>query len=96
MSFNRVARPSAPAPPPAPILLEHIDDEQFIKLDTNKDGSLDKAEIKKATTPTNEWGAIKIFLILVGAIAAICMAPLAPPLIQKLINKCKSCEPKEK
>ena len=96
VSFGPSPRRTAPAAPPPPVLVEKIDDEQFAKMDLNKDGKLDKSELNKVTSPTDEWGATKIFLILIAAIAAICMAPLVPPLIQKFINKCKSCESKEK
>ena len=89
-------RAPPPAPPPAPVLIEEINDTQFIEIDKNKDGKLDKSELQTATSKTDEWGATKIFIILVAAIALMCIAPLAPPLIQKFINKCKSCESKEK
>jgi Na+-transporting methylmalonyl-CoA/oxaloacetate decarboxylase gamma subunit len=89
-------RPPPPAPPPATVLIEKIDDTQFIEIDKNKDGKLDKSELQAATSKTDEWGATKIFLILVSAIAVICLAPLAPLLVQKVINKCKSCESEKK
>ena len=92
--FSRRAPP--PLPPPRPVLIEEINDEQFAKIDKDNDGKLDKSELHRATSHSDEWGAIKIFLILIGSIALICLAPLVPSLVKKVINKRKPSESEEK
>jgi hypothetical protein len=71
--------------PPAPSV-QHLTDEDFNKIDANADGLLDKAELKRAEAINTISAPLQIFGVLIGAIALICLLPLAAPLTEKSLK----------
>tara|TARA_R100000808_G_scaffold24873_1_gene58974 strand:- start:19198 stop:19542 length:345 start_codon:yes stop_codon:yes gene_type:complete len=90
----------APNPVPPPVkAVHHLTPKDFDEIDTNKDGSLDKAELKQATAPDTTTAPLKIFGALILGIAFICVLPMIPALTHKAVKLYKhrksSDEPKK-